>query len=150
MSEVFEYRLTVGESAIDGLGPVNNIEYVRWMQDAAVAHSAALGWPPERYLDQGYAWLVRSHAIKYIQSAHAGDEVIVQTWVVDMRRFSSNRKYRMFRAVDGEPVAKAETQWIFVDLNSQRLMPVPTEVVADFPVFGANDPAPPSLLDKSR
>lgn len=146
MIEVFEYRLTVEESAIDGLGHVNNIEYVRWMQDAAVAHSAALGWPPERYLEREYAWLVRSHAIKYIQSAHAGDEVVVQTWVMDMRKFSSNRKYRMFRAADGEPVAKAETQWIFVNLKSQRLMPVPPEVIADFPVFGPKDPEPPQPL----
>jgi hypothetical protein len=33
---VFEYRIQVTEAEIDGVGHVNNIEYMRWMQQAAV------------------------------------------------------------------------------------------------------------------
>ncbi len=39
----FEHSLTVTEADLDRQGHVNNIVYIRWMQDAAVAHSAAQG-----------------------------------------------------------------------------------------------------------
>ena len=47
---------------IDGQGHANNVAYVQWMQDAAVAHSAAQGWPGERYVELGCGWVVRSHS----------------------------------------------------------------------------------------
>jgi len=34
----FDLPITVGEGDIDSLGHVNNVVYVRWVQDVAVAH----------------------------------------------------------------------------------------------------------------
>ena len=48
-------EIVVPESAIDRNGHVNNVRYVQWMQDAAEAHSASLGWPTERYAALGRA-----------------------------------------------------------------------------------------------
>ena len=45
----FEYLHTVTREDIDDLGHAGNYHYIRWMQHAAVAHSTANGWPPERY-----------------------------------------------------------------------------------------------------
>ena len=36
--EIFELPITVLASDIDQLGHVNNVTYLRWVQDAAVAH----------------------------------------------------------------------------------------------------------------
>ena len=36
MHRVFRYDLTVPKDAEDQNGPVNNVEYLRWMQDAAM------------------------------------------------------------------------------------------------------------------
>ena len=38
-----------------------------------MAHSAALGWSTERFLDLGRTWIIRSHSIEYFHSAYAGD-----------------------------------------------------------------------------
>ena len=46
---VFRLEIVVPESTIDANGHVNNVHYVQWMQNAAEAHSAALGWPAARY-----------------------------------------------------------------------------------------------------
>ena len=45
MPAIFEYEHTVTDQEIDGLGHVNNLDYMRWMLKAALAHSAAQGWP---------------------------------------------------------------------------------------------------------
>ena len=39
MPAIYLYSHTVRPEEIDGLGHVNNVCYVSWMQDAAMAHS---------------------------------------------------------------------------------------------------------------
>ncbi|RPI87679.1 MAG: acyl-CoA thioesterase, partial [Planctomycetaceae bacterium] len=105
MPAVYELELIVDPDAIDPLGHVNNITYLQWMQSAALAHSAAQGWPHDAYVRLGAGWVVRSHTIEYLQPAYAGDRVIVRTWVADMKRATSRRGYRISRkrADAGEP-----------------------------------------------
>ncbi len=49
MPEIYSYSHVVEPAEIDDLGHANNVAYVAWLQAAAVAHSAAQGWPSERY-----------------------------------------------------------------------------------------------------
>ncbi|TWW08372.1 hypothetical protein E3A20_25000 [Planctomyces bekefii] len=43
MAGLFEYELQVLPADLDEIGHVNNLVYVKWLLDAAVAHSSALG-----------------------------------------------------------------------------------------------------------
>jgi acyl-CoA thioester hydrolase len=141
---LFEYHHTVGPEEIDALGHANNVCYVRWMQDAAVAHSAALGWPPEAYLRLGSGWVVRSHAIEYRQSARDGDRIVVRTWVATMKRITSLRRYRILRPADAALLATAETRWAFINYATGQPERVPARIVRAFPVVTeppVSDPA---------
>ena len=140
MSDVYRFHHTVTEEEIDPLGHAGNVHYVRWMQDAAVAHSAALGWPLERFLALGAGWVVRSHQVTYLRQALAGEAIEVLTWVANMRRSTSLRKYEIRNAA-GQLLARAETDWAFIDYTLQRPVRVPAEVAASFPVVGATLPA---------
>ena len=126
------YVLSVAPEEIDRLGHVNNLAYVAWMQAAAVAHSSAQGWNTERYEELGMAWVVRSHQIKYLQSAYAGDEVTVITWVAEFKRVSTVRRYKVIRRSDGALLASAATEWAFVDFQTGTLTRIPTEVATAF------------------
>jgi len=97
MLSFYEHEHTVGADEIDSLGHANNVAYVEWMLSAALSHSAALGWPADRYFQFGQGWVVRAHAIDYLQPAFAGDRVVVRTWVATMRKATSLRRYRIFR-----------------------------------------------------
>jgi acyl-CoA thioester hydrolase len=136
MPAVFLHPHRVHDDEIDILGHANNLAYLEWMQSAALAHSAAQGWPAQRYHSLGAGWVVRSHAIKYVRSALAGDEIVVRTWVADMKRFSSRREYRIVRSTDGALLAKAATQWAFVDFATGGLARIPQEVAGSFEVVG--------------
>lgn len=74
---VFSMPVVVGESSIDLLGHVNNREYMRWMEAAATAHAASLGWSFDALRSAGRVWVVRQHWIEYLRSARLGDELVV-------------------------------------------------------------------------
>jgi acyl-CoA thioester hydrolase len=129
-------------AAIDVNGHVNNLEYLRWMQDAAVEHSAARGWPLERYQATRTAWMVRSHSIEYLRPAFAGDALSILTWVADLRPRSSLRRYLVGRTSDQQVLARAETLWVFVDTVTGRARAIPEELRSSFEVVTDPDEAP--------
>jgi acyl-CoA thioester hydrolase len=122
------------ERDIDSNGHVNNIVYVQWMQESAIAHSDAVGCT-QATTAAGCTWVARSHQIEYLRPAYAGDRVLVQTWVVDAtRKSSSPRRYRMVRESDGAVLARGETLWVFIDVQSGRPRTIPAEVIDCFEV----------------
>ena len=134
MAEIFEYPHTVGEEEIDEQGHANNVVYVAWMQAAAIAHSATLGWTAQRYQQIGMGWVARSHTIEYLRPAFTGDEILVQTHVADMKKATSTRVYRILRRTDRELLAKAETHWTFVNYATGKPTRIPDEILRSFPV----------------
>ena len=132
MPAIFDYQLIVGAGDIDSQGHANNVEYIRWMQQAAVAHSDAQGWDSKRYAQIGGTWFVRSHSIEYLIQALQGDSIIIRTWVATLERVRSVRKFRFER--NNELLALAQTLWVWIDLESGKPRPVPGEVAASFEV----------------
>jgi acyl-CoA thioester hydrolase len=136
---IFEHQRIVSPDEIDDLGHVGNVEYIRWMQEAAIAHSSANGWSLERYQDCGFSWVARSHFIEYRQPAYELDEIAVYTWVANLKGIASLRKYKIVRKTDGTVLAVAETKWVFIDLQSKRPRRVPPEVAADYAIVGEEE-----------
>lgn len=132
MPRIYIHPLTVTEDVIDVQRHVNNLTYLRWMQDVAIQHSTAQGWSMERYVSSGTGWVVRSHYIEYLQPAFLGEELSLLTWVGDLRRQSSKRRYLFWRPADQRVVARAETVWVFVDLNKGKPVPIPEELRTAF------------------
>lgn len=122
----------VPADAIDQQGHVSNLAYVAWMQDVAIEHSAAAGWPMERYLALGAGWVVRSHFIEYLRPVYAGERLAVHTWVPRFDQRSTPRRYLFVRPADSRLVAEAETKWVFVDLGSGRRRALPPELLDAF------------------
>jgi acyl-CoA thioester hydrolase len=139
MPAIYQHRLIVPNDAIDGQGHVNNLEYVRWMQEAAIAHSDAQGWSAERYQQFGAGWVVRTHKIEYLQAAFAGDEITVYTWVSNFRKIRSLRKYKIVRTTDRATLAVAETDWAFIAHDRRVPRRIPPEVAEAFLVVPEED-----------
>lgn len=81
--ERFELPIQILPADIDMMGHVNNVVYVRWVQDAATAHWEAAATPEQQ---EAVAWVVVRHEIDYKSSARLGDEIIARTWVGAARR----------------------------------------------------------------
>lgn len=75
MERIFRFPIKVGKESIDVLGHTNNKEYLRWMEEAALAHSDSLGWTMGRYLKIGKVFVASTHKIEYLRptfEAHVG------------------------------------------------------------------------------
>ena len=130
MPHVLEVK--VSEEDIDDLDHASNIVYLRWVQDAALAHTTALGLGQAEYRALGKAWVVRKHQIEYLRPALVGDVLSIETRVASMSVASSVRKTRILRA--GVELCRAETDWVFVELARGRPCRIPPEVKDRFPV----------------
>ncbi|MDR3181579.1 MAG: acyl-CoA thioesterase [Planctomycetaceae bacterium] len=137
MIAVYEHHITVLPSDIDENRHANNLCYLRWMNEAAVAHSAENGWTAQRYIELGSTWFARKHTIEYLLPVYDGDKLVVQTAVVDWKNVRSTRRYRFIRISDDKLVAQAETLWAFVNLTTGKPVRIPAEVTDAFSVVSA-------------
>ena len=126
-SPIYTYEFTVPAAAVDQNGHVNNVMYVQWMQDMAVRHYDFIGGTaPTQAL--GATWVAREHKIEYLLPAFAGERIQAQTWVANIRRVRSLRKYRFLRQSDGQVLVKGETDWVFVDAQTGQPRRIPDEI----------------------
>ena len=77
-------------------------------------------------------WVVREHHIEYLQPAFAGEEIEVRTWVENLRRVRSLRKYEFVRKSDGKTLVRGETDWVFVNPKTGAPRAIPDEVARVF------------------
>jgi acyl-CoA thioester hydrolase len=132
ISSIYSKIFIIPQAVIDENGHVNNVAYVQWMQDIAVEHYAALGGIEIQGPDA--TWVVREHKIEYLLPAYAGEQMEVKTWVENIRRVRSLRKYEFMRRSDHKVLVKGETDWVFVDTKTGRPLPIPEKVSKVFNV----------------
>jgi acyl-CoA thioester hydrolase len=134
MPQIYQYKLEIAKDALDVNGHVNNLEYLRWMQLAAVFHSDVQGCTMAT-IAEGATWVVRTHYVEYLRPAFAGEHVVVLTWVSNFHRVKSLRKYRIVRVEDNTLLVEGETDWVFVDAKTGRLRSIPKNVIDTFEVL---------------
>jgi acyl-CoA thioester hydrolase len=132
ISPTYSKIITIPKSAIDENGHVNNVTYVQWMQDIAVEHYASIGGVTAQGPDA--TWVVREHKVEYLLPAFENEEIEIKTWVENIRRVRSLRKYEFTRKNDGKVLVKGETDWVFVDVKTGRPLAIPQEVENIFKV----------------
>jgi acyl-CoA thioester hydrolase len=130
ISSTYSKLLIIPQSVIDENGHVNNVAYVQWMQEVAVEHYSSIGGISAQGPDA--TWVVREHRIEYFLPAFAGEEVEIKTWVENIRRVRSLRKYEFIRKSDGKTLVKGETDWVFVDAKTGAPRAIPKEVTQVF------------------
>ena len=135
-AERFELVISVAAPDIDELGHVNNVVYLRWVQDVAVAHWRAVATAAQQ---AEVAWVVVRHEIDYKHAARLGDAVIARTWVGTASTNTFERHTEILRARDRRLLARARTLWCPVDIRSGRPTRVGSDVRERFSVPSEGD-----------
>ena len=109
--------------------------HLRYLQELAFAHSAALGYPLTRYETERLFWLVRRIHLTVHAPARYGQDLLATTQVVGMRRVLARRHNTVRRERDGTLLATADVDWI---LTADCVAPtrIPDEMAARFPSQG--------------
>ncbi|MBK7934168.1 MAG: acyl-CoA thioesterase [Acidobacteria bacterium] len=111
----FSHSFSVDSGEIDELGHVNNVAYLKWVQDIAVAHwnDAATREQLERFI-----WVVVRHEIDYKKPAFAGEDITAETWVGEWTAVTCERFTEIKRGDD--LLVKGRTVWCMIDKATMR------------------------------
>jgi len=123
--------LRVEPGDVDGLGHVNNVVYLRWVQDVAVAHWRAAATPAQQ---DALVWVVVRHEIDYKRPAMPDEEILLRTWVGVASRRTFERHTEILRAADSALLARARTLWCPLDRATLRVVEVGSDVRERFSV----------------
>lgn len=134
----FETSLRVQPEDIDELGHVNNVVYLKWVQDVAVAH-----WRQEASAasQASLFWVVTRHEIDYHRPAFVNDELVIRTWVGQAHRRTFERHTEILRATDRKTLVRARTLWCPIDPSTGRPTDVSDDVRRRFSVQESRDSA---------
>ena len=114
----FELSFDVTSGDIDDLGHVNNVVYLRWVQDVAIAHWRAAASPEQQ---EQLAWVALRHEIDYKHPALPGDGIIASTWVGSAEAVRFERFVEILRAADRRLLAQSRTLWCPVSRSTGRI-----------------------------
>lgn len=113
MNSVFTIKRIVESSEIDTLNHVNNVVYVKWMEQVATAHWYEL---TKDHPLPDYVWVVTRHEIDYFKQAVLGDEITMKTWVGKTKGFKSERHIEFYK--NKRLLVKAKTIWAMLDAKT--------------------------------
>lgn len=108
----FTTEILVDAADIDNLGHVNNVIYLRYVQDVATAHWNQVA--PQEFKQQ-CSWVVLRHEIDYVSPALMGDVLFASTWVGKTEGVRSIRFVELKNKKTGKLIAKACTVWCMLD-----------------------------------
>ncbi|MGN6375466.1 MAG: acyl-CoA thioesterase [Sphingomonas sp.] len=126
---MFKRSFTAQAADIDELGHVNNVVWVQWIQDIAVAHWQAVA--PAAH-QSAFIWMVTRHEIDYRGNVREGETVIGETWVPEPPKGARFDRHVRFLGSDGRLKVQAVTTWALLDRESGRLLRVRDDIAAPF------------------
>ena len=135
VNPIYQFDIVVTPDVVDENGHVNNVVYVQWLQDAALHHAQSTGCIAATAA-LGASWVVRTHHVEYLAPAFAGDTLTMLTWVANFHKVRSLRKYKIIRTNDQTIVARAETDWVFVNAKTGRPLTIPDDIKDTLPLVG--------------
>ena len=111
----FEHSFTVKPEEIDRQGHVNNVRYVQWIQDVAVAH-----WQHAATIEQleSMTWVVLRHEIDYLRPAFENEAITACTWVGRATAAKCERFTEIRRG--DEILVQAKSIWCAIDVKRLR------------------------------
>ena len=123
----FAVTIRVMDADIDRQGHVNNVAFLRYIQDAAAAHWTAIA--PED-MREAYTWVVRRHEIEYLRPGSPGDELVRAHLGRRTLRRDLGANDRDRPQGRGTTARHARTVWVLLDAATGRPRRIDAELIA--------------------
>ena len=127
--QVFSLEFRPNPADIDDNGHVNNVVYLSWAQDLAIAH-----WET-RQSDEArarWAWICLRHEVDYRRSLMPDETAQGRTWVASKADGPRFDRYVRIDGPDGAMCAQLVTTWCLIERATGRPRRVPPDLVARF------------------
>ncbi len=129
MYNMFELPIIITQNDIDENGHVNNISYLKWVQDVAIAHWSSVATPEMKIQ---LLWVVSRHEIDYLKSAYLHSKLMAKTWVTEPNGARSDRYVHICDAENDSIFAKIKTTWYLLDAQTKKPKRIDSEIAGVF------------------
>ncbi|MBW0152202.1 MAG: acyl-CoA thioesterase [Phenylobacterium sp.] len=126
---VFSRSFTPTAADIDANGHVNNVVYLGWAQDLAIAHWESAAGQAE---SDAMAWVALRHEVDYRRALLPGETALGRTWVSDKAEGPRFDRFVRIDGPDGAMCAQVRTVWCLIERATGRPRRVPAELVTRF------------------
>jgi len=124
-----EVKVRFGE--VDSMGIVWHGNYVKYIEEGRESFGRKYGISYMDIYSNDVMTPVVNMNVDFKKQVHYGDQLIIETEFVDQPAAKILFRYKIFRKLDNELVATAETTQVFIDLNREILLYNP-EFVMDW------------------
>ena len=124
----FFIKVLAGESDVDSFGHVNNVVYIRWLEQLAWAHSAAVGLPEEACVAMQRGMAVRKINVEYLAASYSGDEILVGNWIcANDGKLRVTRRYQLIVPEKNLTLMRGDVDFVCMNLKNGRPARLPAE-----------------------
>jgi acyl-CoA thioester hydrolase len=128
-AKLFNHYVRVSDNDIDLMQHVNNVVYLKYIQDASAAHWYAVA---PSYLTSQVTWVVRRHEIDYLRPAFVDEDLVVRTWVGKATAATCERFAEIYRPSDGQILTRTRSVWVILDVITNRPRRIDEQLLAYF------------------
>lgn len=127
--KTFEQNINIYPVDIDENGHVNNIVYLKWVQDIAIAHWNSVA---TKDMKTQLLWVVSRHEIDYLKSVYLDSKLIAKTWVAEPNGAKSERHVVIYEEGTNTVISKIKTTWYLLDAQTKRPKRIDSEITNIF------------------
>jgi acyl-CoA thioester hydrolase len=111
----FSMQIIAQWADIDEMNHVNNVVYVRWVQEVAAAHWLSMA---SADLREKYSWMLLRHEIDYLGQSFLGDILTGTTWVGEAKGATFERFVDLSK--ESKVITKSRTVWALLDAKTLK------------------------------
>lgn len=120
---------------IDFVGHVNNINYIRWLENGRVRLLEAIGMPAfDLAASDGILPVLTETTIRYKKALFLNNTVTVEVWLSELGNASAIMEFR-FLNEKGELCAEARQKGLFIDRKIMKPVRLTDEYRKAFEIF---------------
>ncbi len=129
---VYTEEIEVQAQHCDLQNHLNNVVYVQWIQDIAIAAYRSKGYSRDIDEKNRIIWFVRRHEVDYLAPAFKGETIRLATWVERATLSTFFRRTEFTRIIDRQLLCRAITEWCYFDAGRNRPAKIPKEIKTAF------------------
>lgn len=119
-----EWQVTWGET---GQGyRLSNRALMDRLIESGLQSGERYGWTLRQAQQQGVVFVARKLWLEILRPAVYGERLRTTTWLANLKRSTVIRQYRVGRP-DGSLVARGQTLWVYLDLQTARPIRIPPD-----------------------
>lgn len=120
MKKIYSFTRKILADDVDMFRNMRHSVFLRWLQEASIAHTEALGAGRDKTLDKGALWVVARISVEIRRMPCYDETVTFRTWAGKTRHVLFPRYYEILDA-EGNTAVRASAVWLLMDAKTRKM-----------------------------